>query len=101
MIETKELLPGITLRYYQDLRFKQGCISLQIVRLMRQEEAAMNALIPAVLLRGTLAYPDLRSITNRLDELYGAMVAPMVRRFGDYQTTGIVCGFMDDRFALP
>ena len=100
MIETKELLPGITLRYYQDLRFKQGCLSLQIVRMMRQEEAAMNALIPAVLLRGTQAYPDLRSITNRLDELYGAMVAPMVRRFGDYQTTGIVCGFMDDRFAM-
>ena len=25
----------------------------------------------------------------------------LVRRVGDYQTTGLYCGFMDDRFALP
>ena len=24
-----------------------------------------------------------------------------MRRVGDYQTTGLYCGFMDDRFALP
>ena len=100
MIETREILPGITLRVFRDSRFKQGCISLQIVRMMSAEESAMNALIPAVLLRGTQAHPDLRSITNKLDELYGAMVAPMVRRAGDYQTTGIYCSFMDDRFAM-
>ena len=101
MIETKELLPGITLHYYQDSRFKQGCLSLQIVREMRAEESAMNALIPAILLRGTREHPNLRSITAKLDELYGARVAPVVRRAGDYQTTGILCGFMDDRFAMP
>ena len=100
MIETKEILPGITLRVFRDPRFKQGCLSIQIVRMMCREESAMNALIPAVLLRGTRNHPDLRSITEKLDELYGAMAAPMVRRAGDYQTTGIYCSFMDDRFAM-
>ena len=101
MIETMELFPGVSLRCCRDPRFKQGCLSFQIVRPMAKEEAAMNSLLPSVLLRGTIRHPDLRAITNRLDTLYGASVSPLVRRVGDYQTTGLYCGFMDDRFCLP
>ena len=101
MIQTYNLSAGVTLRCCRDSRFKQGCLSFQIVRPMAEPENAMNALLPSVLLRGTTRHPDLRSITHRLDELYGASVSSVVRRVGDYQTTGLYCGFMDDRFALP
>ena len=101
MIKTITIAPGVTLRYVRDTRFKQGGLSFQLVRPMCKEEAAKNALLPAVLLRGTRKSPDLRAVTQRLDELYGAAVSPLVRRVGDYQTTGLYCGFMDDRFALP
>ena len=101
MIQFQELFPGIQLRCCKDTRFKQGCLSFQMVRPMAEEESAMNSLLPSVLLRGTRKHPDLRAITNRLDELYGASVSPMVRRIGDYQVTGLYCGFMDDRFCLP
>lgn len=101
MMETMELLPGITLHCFRDSRFKQGCLSLQILREMDEAEAAMNALIPSVLLRGTRKQPDLRAITMRLDDLYGAAVSPLVRRIGDYHSTGFYCSMMDDRFALP
>ena len=100
MITTIELIPGVTLRCWADTRFKQGCLSFSLVRPMDQAEAAVNALIPAVLLRGTKKNPDLRSITERLDDLYGASVGTQVRRVGDYQTTGLYCGFLEDRFAL-
>ena len=100
MIETYELFPGITLRCYGDSRFKQGALSVQIIRLQRREEAAMNALFPTVLLRGCESCPDLRAITNKLDELYGASVGTMVRRVGDYQATGLHCAFLEDRFAM-
>ena len=101
MIQTIQLLPGVTLRCCRDTRFKQGCLSFQMIRQMDAGESSMNALIPNVLLRGTRKHPDLRSITQHLDELYGASVSPLVRRVGDYQTVGLYCGFMDDRFALP
>lgn len=101
MIKTIELSPGVTLRCVQDHRFKQGCLSIQLMRPMKREEAALNALIPAILLRGTKQYRDLRAITLRLDDLYGASVSALVRRVGDYQTTGLYCAFMEDRFALP
>lgn len=100
MVKTIPLLPGVTLRCFPDKRFHQGCLSLQFLRTMCREEAAMNALIPAVLLRGSESCPDLRTITQRLDDLYGASVNALVRRIGDYQTVGLYCGFMEDKFAL-
>ena len=100
MIETIQLLPGIVLRCCPDDRFKQACLSIAIVRPMCRREASANALLPAVLLRGTRQYPDLRAITMRLDDLYGAAVGTQVRRIGDYQTTGLYCGFMEEKYAL-
>ena len=64
MIETISLLPGITLRACRDTRFKQGCLSFQLVRQMVAEEAALNALLPSVLLRGTKRCPDLRPLPS-------------------------------------
>ena len=101
MLQTKEILPGVTLRCIQDRRFKQSALSIQLLRPMDKAEAAVNALLPAVLLRGCREYPDLQRITQHLDDLYGASIGTLVRRIGDYQTTGFYCGFMEDRFALP
>ncbi len=100
MIQTFELTPGVTLRCFPDDRFKQGSLSLQLLRPMCTQEAAMNALLPAVLLRGSRNFPDLRAITLGLDDLYGAAAGALVRRVGDYQTTGLYCSFIEDRYAL-
>lgn len=100
MIHTLSVLPGVTLRCVPDHRFKQSCLSLQLVRPMCREEAALNALIPAVLLRGSHGCPDLRAVTLRLDEHYGASVGALARRVGDYQTTGLYSAMLEDRFAM-
>ena len=99
MYQTLELFPGVTLRCIRDHRFKQGALSMQFLRPMCREEAAKNALLPAILLRGSQRYPDLKQITHRLDDLYGASISTLVRRVGDYQTTGFYCCFLEDRFA--
>ena len=100
MIKTIELFPGVTLRCFRDDRFKQGALSLQFLRPMCKEEASLNALLPAVLLRGCKSAPDMRSITLRLDDLYGASVGALVRRIGDIQCTGLSCSMLGDRYAL-
>ena len=100
MIKTIELFPGVTLRCCRDDRFKQNVLSLQFLRPMCREEASLNALLPAVLLRGCKSCPDMRSVTLKLDDLYGASVGALVRRTGDIQSTGLSCGFIDDRFTL-
>ena len=100
MIHTEILQPGVTLRCFQDDRFKHGCLTVQFVREMKMEEASLNAIIPAVLLRGTKSAPNLRAIVRRLDDLYGAAIGPVVRRVGNYQTTGFGCSFIEDRYAM-
>ncbi len=100
MIQICQLQPGIILRCCTDTRFKMNCLTVQLVRPLCRQEVAMNALLPSVLLRGSQEHPDIQSITRRLDELYGATVGPLVRSVGDYQTTGLYCGFTEDRFAL-
>lgn len=100
MIQSFSLFPGVMLRCFRDSRFKQGALSIQFIRPMDRQEAPLNALIPAVLLRGCKGAPDLRAITLRLDDLYGASVGPLVRRVGDYQTTGLYSSFIADRYGL-
>ncbi len=100
MIQTLQLRPGITLRCFRDERFKHACLSVQLVRPMRAQEAAKNALLPAVLLRGCESCPDMRAITLHLDDLYGASVGTLARRVGDWQVSGIGCSFVEDRFAM-
>ena len=100
MIKTIELFPGVTLRCCRDDRFKQNVLSLQFLRPMCREEASLNALLPAVLLRGCKSCPDMRSVTLKLDDLYGASVGALVRRTGDIQSTGLSCSFIDARFTL-
>ena len=100
MIQTINLTPGVVLRHCPDQRFKTAILSVQLLRPMCREEAALNALLSAVLLRGSKNYPDMRSITARQDELYGMSVQPLLRRIGDVQTLGLFCGFLEDRFAL-
>lgn len=100
MIETIQLTPGVVLRCCPDSRFKKGAMSIQLLRPMCDEETACNALLPAVLLRGTERCPDLKSITEALDSLYGASIGALVRRIGDIQTVGFYLSFMEDRFAL-
>ena len=101
MVTTISVLPGVILRCYPDQRFHQGFLSIQFLRYMNREEAAMNALLPAVLLRGCRETPDMRAVIQRLDDLYGAGVNALVRRVGDYQTVGLYGSFIEDRFALP
>ncbi|MBR2047015.1 MAG: insulinase family protein [Oscillospiraceae bacterium] len=100
MITTTQLAPGVVLTHCPDRRFKKCALSIQLLRPMCYEEAALNALLPSVLLRGSRLHPDLRTITWRLDELYGASVHTMVRRVGNVQTVGLYLSLMEDRFAL-
>ena len=67
MTTRKELLPGVFLTSIQDGRFKTACFSLSLIRPLCREEAAYNALLPAVLLRGTERHPNMERISAFLD----------------------------------
>ena len=94
-----QLLPDVYLTSVQTDKFKTGCFSLNLLRPLRKEEAAMNALLPSVLLRGSETYPDIRSISARLDELYGASMGTLIRKKGEVQFVGFYADYLEDAFA--
>ena len=83
-----ELMPGVFLSHLRSDKFKTACMSVTLLTQLRRETAAMNAVIPFVLRRGTTRYSDMEQLSRRMDELYGAAVEPVVRRIGEIQCIG-------------
>ena len=95
-----ELMPGVFLSHLRSDKFKTACMSVTLLTQLRRETAAMNAVIPFVLNRGTTRYSDMEQLSRRMDELYGAAVEPVVRRIGEIQCIGFYGSFPEPDY-LP
>lgn len=94
----KELMEGVNLTYLPARKFKTGLLSAHFLTPLDRSDAGANALLPAVLRRGTVGSPDMGAISARLDHLYGAEVDYTVRKKGECQCIGFVGSFIDDAF---
>lgn len=79
---SKQLAEGVHLTYLPARKFKTSLLSAQFVTPLRHQTVAANALLAAVLRRGTVSYPDLGALSARMDHLYGARVDYTVRKKG-------------------
>jgi len=95
-----EIMPGVWLSHLRSERFKTACLSLTLLAQLKRETAAMNALLPYVLRRGTTRLGDMEAISARLDELYGVAIEPAVRRIGEIQCVGFYASLPEGDF-LP
>lgn len=93
-----EIMPGVWLTAIKTDKFKTSCMSINLLTQLERETASMNAVIPYVLRRGTSLHPDMESIAEELDSMYGACIEPVVRRIGEIQTIGFYSSFADDKF---
>ncbi len=94
-----QLLPGVYLTVLSTDKFKTNCLSLNLLRPLCKEEAALNALLPDVLLRGCRMCPDMAAIAAWLDERYGAGVQATARKKGEVQAIGFFLDYIDEKFA--
>jgi len=99
MTRTK-LADGVYLTYLPARKFKTSLISAQFVTPLRKETAAAYALLPAVLRRGTVTYPDMGVMAAHLDQMYGARIDYTIRKKGENQCVGFVASLIDDSYAL-
>ena len=95
-----EILPGVWLNHLRSEKFKTACLSLSLLTQLKRETAAMNALIPYVLRRGTARVPDMEALSARMEELYGTAVEPAVRKIGEIQCLGFYASIPEGEF-LP
>lgn len=95
-----QLAGGVFLTYLPAKKFKTSLLSAQFVAPLRWESASANALLAAILRRGTVSCPDMGALSARLDQLYGARIDVTIRKKGEAQCVGFVASLIDDCFAL-
>ena len=94
----REIMPDVFLTYLPARKFKTSRLTLNLVTGLDRATASANALLPAVLSRGTMRHPDMESLSAAMDTLYGATVDSVVRKKGERQCIGFAAGFIDDAF---
>lgn len=97
----REIMPDVFLTYLPARKFKTSRLTLNLVTGLDRATASANALLPAVLSRGTMRHPDMESLSAAMDTLYGATVDSVVRKKGERQCIGFAAGFIDDAFTPP
>jgi len=93
-----KIADGVYLTCLPAKKFKTSLLSAQFVTPLTENSAAPLALLPAVLRRGTVRFPDLGTLSAELDRLYGAHLDYTVRKKGENQCVGFVSSFIDDAF---
>ena len=94
----REIMQDVFLTYLPAPHFKTSRLTLNLVTGLDRASASANALLPAVLRRGTVRCPDMESLSAALDTLYGANIDYTVRKKGERQCVGFAAGFIDDGF---
>lgn len=100
VVTRTQLLPGVFLTSIHTKKFKSSLLSMNLVTPLRRETASINALLPALLRRGSEAHPDMQSLSAALDDLYGGAIESVVRKKGETQCVGFVGSFLDDAYTL-
>ena len=93
------LAEGVHLTYLPARKFKTSLLSAQFVTPLRRETAGANALLAAVLRRGTVSCPDMGALSAKMDNLYDASIDYTVRKKSENPCVGFVASFIDDRYA--
>lgn len=80
-----ELTRGVRANLIKTDKFKTNMLGVFFSVPMTLENASVNALVPAVLRRGTNNYPTMREISKKLEELYGAKFDCGISKKGEVQ----------------
>ena len=81
-------------------KFKTSFVVAFFLSDLKREDITINALIPAVLTRGTANYETMKEINRKLDGLYGATLDGSSDKIGDKQALQFYITTIDDKYAL-
>lgn len=96
----KKLGAGVFLTAIQTDKFKSASLSVTFLAPLTAKTASVNALVPFVLRRGCQGTPTMGAVSARLEELYGGVLEPVVRKRGETQCLGLIGSFLDDAYTL-
>ena len=98
--KVKEIKKGIKLHFIHNDKFKTNLVSVFITTKLNRENVTKNALIPAILRRGSQNMQTQEAISKTLEEMYGASFNCGIDKRGDNQILKFYMESINDNF-LP
>ena len=95
-----EIKKGIKLHTIKTEKFKTNLIAIMLTTKLNRENVTKNALVPAVLRRGTKNFTTQEEINKKLEEMYGASLDCGLDKTGDNQVLKFYIETVNDEF-LP
>lgn len=96
----KEIKEGIKVHFIKNDRFKTNLIAVFLSLPLERENVTKNALIPAILRRGSKNMQTQEDMSKNLEEMYGAIFDCGVEKKGDNQILKFYLETVNDEF-LP
>lgn len=90
---------GINVYNIKTNRFKTNTINVFFQDNLEKDSAALNALFPSVLRRGSRSFPTLKEINLYLEELYGAVFDCGIVKKGERQIIHFYFEYLSDKYA--
>ncbi|MBT9166957.1 MAG: Antilisterial bacteriocin subtilosin biosynthesis protein AlbE [Syntrophomonadaceae bacterium] len=94
------LANGINLFIHPTVKFKTILVQLIFHRALREVDVTESSLLPSVLQRGSVNYPNRMAIAHRLEELYGTDLISGVTKKGERQMVTFALDLVHDQY-LP
>jgi predicted Zn-dependent peptidase len=91
---------GVRARLLKSDKFKTNIIGIFFSTELNKENVTKNALIPAILRRGTKKYPTMRDISIELENLYGAKFDCGVSKKGELQVLKFYGEAVNDKYLV-
>ncbi len=98
--QIKEIKKGINLHLIHNEKFKTNLISIFLTTPLNRENVTQNAILPAILRRGSKNMPTQDAISKELEEMYGASFNCGIDKRGDNQVLKFYIESINDMF-LP
>lgn len=83
-----------------DEKFKSRSLSVFFITELRPETAALNNLAVSVLTNSNSRYRSYAAFSEKLSELYGAMLSSTTRKKSDSQILGVRASWLDNKYAI-
>lgn len=91
----EEICPGIHANFVPADSFKSRELTVNFIVPLSRDTAALDALLPSVLLRGTQSYPNLTALQRKLASLYDAHIGGHTGKRGEAQILTFSAGMLN------
>ena len=90
----------VVIHFIKTDKFKSNVVAAFLLTELTRENITKNALIPAVLRRGTATLNTMKDISIKMDDLYGAIFDVSTDKIGDKQAIQLYTSVINNKFAL-